>query len=265
MKIVTDGIQIQYALEGPPEAPVVTFSHSLAADLSMWDAQARALAGEYRILRYDIRGHGGSQAPPGPYTVGQLAGDVRGLLAALDIERTHFVGLSLGGMIGQILALESPQLLRSLALCDTTGRVPAASRPAWDERIAIARREGLDPLVEPTLERWFTPPFFQEQPDEAERVRRMMRGTSVVGYIGCCEAIADFDVADRLASVRTPTLIVVGEDDPGTPVAVAEALHRHIIDSELVILPGARHLSNMEQPQAFNRALTSFLSRTPLR
>jgi 3-oxoadipate enol-lactonase len=262
MGIVVEGNEIHHSVEGPAQAPVVTFSHSLATDLTMWDAQVAALVETYRIVRYDIRGHGGSQAPPGPYTVGQLAADVRGLLAALAIERTYFVGLSLGGMIGQVLALESPELLRGLALCDTSGRVPAESRPAWEERIATARRGGLGPLVEPTLERWFTPHFFRERPAEAERIRQMLRGTSVEGYTGCCEAIARFDVADRLPSIEVPTLIVVGEEDPGTPVAVAESLHRSIARSELVVLPGARHLSNVEQPAAFNQALTGFLART---
>lgn len=261
MKIVANGVELHCLLEGPEAAPVVTFGNSLATDLHLWDAQADALRDRYRVLRYDTRGHGRSAAPPGPYGLRELAGDAIALLDALDIERTHFVGLSLGGMVGQVLGLERPDRLRSLALCDTTSRVPAEARAVWRERIAAVLQGGLEPLVEPTVERWLGPGFRRERPDAAERVRRMIRGTSPEGYAGCCHAIAELDLTDRLPGLRVPTLVVVGEDDPGTPVAAAQSLQRAIPGAELAVLPGARHLSNVEQAEAFNRALVDFLAR----
>ncbi|GIX49775.1 MAG: 3-oxoadipate enol-lactonase [Candidatus Tectimicrobiota bacterium] len=261
MQITVNGIRMNYTLEGPETAPVVTLSHSLAANLTMWDPQVPALTSRYRVLRYDTRGHGGTEAPPGPYTLELLVEDVRALLQALGITRTHFVGLSMGGMIGQLLALQSPQLLQSLVLCDTTSRVPPEAKPTWEERIRTAQTQGLAPLVEPTLERWFTAPFRQQHPEVVDKVRAMIRATPPAGYIGCCHAIAALDLTDRLPAITVPTLVIVGEEDPGTPVAASQVIHQQIKGSELVVLKGAAHLSNMEQPQAFNEALLAFLDR----
>jgi len=170
MRVSANGISMHYTLNGPASAPVVTLSHSLATDLSMWEPQVAPLTGRYRVLRYDTRGHGGTDAPAGPYTLAQLADDARALLQALGIERTHFVGLSMGGMIGQQLGLRCPELLRSLVLCDTSSRVPAEARPAWDERIGVAEREGMAPHVEPTIGRWFTPSFAAAHRDVVDRM-----------------------------------------------------------------------------------------------
>ncbi len=165
MKISANGIQVNYTLEGPADGPVVTMSHSLATDLSMWDLQAKALARRYRVLRYDTRGHGGTEAPAGAYTLSQLAEDARALLRALGIARTHWIGLSMGGMIGQSLALSSPELLQSLSLCDTSSRIPADMKHLWDERIATVEAKGMEPMVEPTVARWFTPKFIETRKD----------------------------------------------------------------------------------------------------
>jgi 3-oxoadipate enol-lactonase len=261
VKITANGISIHYRLDGPASGPVVTLSHSLAANLSMWDPQVPALGSRYRVLRYDTRGHGGTDAPPGPYSLDQLAEDARALLQALGIARTHFVGLSMGGFIGQILALTYPGMLQRLVLCDTTSRVPPEARPNWDERIRVAETQGMTPHVEPTIGRWFTGPFREERADVVNPVRDMIRGTNPRGYIGCCNAIATLDLTDRLSAVRTPTLIIVGEDDPATPVAASRTIQERIKGSELVILKSASHLSNLEQAEAFNRAVTAFLAR----
>lgn len=261
MKITANGISINYQLEGPADAPVVTLSHSLATNLSMWDPQIAALTSRYRVLRYDTRGHGGTDAPEGPYSLEQLAEDARALLQALGIPRTHFIGLSMGGFIGQILALNYPHMLHGLILCDTSSRVPAEAKPTWDERIRVARTQGMEPHVEPTIGRWFTAPFRERRPDVVSPVRAMIRGTSARGYIGCCQAIAALDLTDRLHAITMPTLIIVGEDDPGTPVAASRTIHERIKGSELVILKSASHLSNMEQPEAFNRAVGTFLAK----
>lgn len=261
MKITANGISMNYTLEGPTSAPVVTLSHSLATNLSMWDPQVPALTSRYRVLRYDTRGHGGSDAPEGAYSLEQLAEDARALLRGLGIARTHFIGLSMGGFIGQILALKHPQLLHSLVLCDTTSRVPADARPMWKERIRVANTQGMEPHVEPTIGRWFTAPFREQHPEVVNPVRAIIRATNSAGYIGCCHAIAALDLADRLQAITVPTLIIVGEDDPATPVAASRTIHERIKGSELVILKSASHLSNMEQPEAFNRAVTAFLGK----
>ena len=261
MKITANGISINYTLGGPASAPVVTLSHSLATNLSMWDPQIPALTSRYRVLRFDTRGHGGTDAPEGAYSLDQLAEDTRVLLQTLGIARTHFIGLSMGGFIGQILALTYPQMLQSLVLCDTTSRVPPDATPMWDERIRAAQAHGMEPHVEPTIGRWLTAPFREQRPDVVDRVRAMIRATNPAGYIGCCHAIAALDLTDRLQAIAAPTLVIVGEEDPGTPVAASRTIHERIKGSELVILKSASHLSNMEQPEAFNRAVTTFLAR----
>lgn len=261
MNITVNGLNVHYMLEGPAAAPVLTLSHSLATDLSMWEPQMPALTARYRVLRYDTRGHGGTEAPAGPYTLETLTEDARGLLQALRITRTHFMGLSMGGMIGQLLALQAPQILHSLVLCDTMSRVPTEAKPLWDERIHTAETRGMEPLVQPTLERWFTAPFREQGNDVIDQVRTMIRTTPTRGYTGCCHAIAALNLTERLKAITLPTLVVVGEDDPATPVAASRVIQEQIQGSELVILKSAAHLSNMEQPQAFTQAVTAFLAR----
>jgi len=256
MKISANGITVNYSLDGPAHAPVVTLSHSLATDLSMWDGQMAALTARYRVLRYDTRGHGGTEAPTGAYTLDQLATDARTLLSALGIPRTHWVGLSMGGMIGQTLNLASPGLFASLTLCDTSSRVPPEAKPLWAERIKMAETQGMEPLVEPTIGRWFTAPFVASHKDVVDGVRTMIRATKPAGYSGCCHAIAALDLTDKIAAIKAPTLIVVGEEDQGTPVAASRTIHERIGGSQLVIIKSAAHLSNVEQPEEFTRALT---------
>ena len=261
MRITANGITMHYTLNGPAAAPVVTLSHSLATDLGMWEPQMAVLAARYRVLRYDTRGHGGTDAPAGPYSLEQLSEDAAALLRVLGIERTHFIGLSMGGMIGQLLALNHPEMLRTLILCDTSSRVPSEARPMWDERIRTAEQQGMEPHVEPTIGRWFTAPLLKERPDVVDRVRGMIRQTKPQGYIGCGHAIKLLDLTDRLSAVSVPTLVVVGEEDPGTPIAASRAIHERITGSELAILKSASHLSNIEQPEAFNQAVTAFLAK----
>lgn len=260
MRVVANGIVTRYALDGPADAPVVTLSHSLAASLEMWEPQLPALAGRYRVLRYDTRGHGGSEIPPGPYSLDMLADDVLDLLRVLGIERTHFMGLSMGGMIGQTVALRRPAVLRSLVLADTSSRIPPESGPLWDERIALAESQGMAALAEGTLQRWFTAPFIAHAPQVVDDVRMLIRTTAPQGFAGCSHAIRKLDYAARLGEIRVPTLIVVGADDLGTPVAASEFMHAGIAGSKLVVLPSAAHLSNIEQAGAFNAAVTEFLA-----
>jgi len=221
VKTTANGIRVNYALDGPANAPVLTLSHSLATDNSMWDPQIPELTKRWRVLRYETRGHGATEAPAGAYSLDQLASDAIALLDALGIEQTHWLGLSMGGMIGQTLALKAPQRLRGVILADTSSRVPPEMRSAWADRIKIAETQGMEPLVEPTIARWFTEPFRASRADVMDRVRTMIRSTDPRGYAGCCHAIAALNLTDRLGEITRPTLVIVGEDDPGTPVAAA--------------------------------------------
>ena len=259
MKVKANGIDINYTIEG--EGPVVTFSHSLACHLGMWDEQARALKDRFRVLRFDTRGHGQTSAPAGAYSLDQMADDLFGLLGALGIKETHFVGLSMGGMIGQVFALSHPAMVQSLVLCDTTSRYPAATAPIWEDRIRTVEAKGMEPLVGPTLERWFTAPFRTRRPDLMQEVGAMIRNTPAQGYIGCCHAIPKIDVTDRLGAVRCPALVIVGEEDLGTPVEMSRQIHAALPSAELAILRSASHLSNLEQPAEFTRVLSAFLDK----
>lgn len=259
MKLSANGIDIHYAIEG--SGPVVTFSHSLACHLGMWDAQVEALKDRYRVLRFDTRGHGQTSAPAGAYSLDQLAEDLRGLLTGLGIAQTHFVGLSMGGMIGQVFALKYPAMVQSLVLCDTTSRYPVEAASIWEERIRAVGASGMEPMVQPTLERWFTAPFRATHQAAMEQVGAMIRNTPAQGYIGCCHAIPKIDVTDRLRELRCPALVIVGEHDPGTPVAMARQIQAALPSAELAILPSASHLSNLEQPGEFNRVLSGFLDK----
>ena len=261
MKVKANGIQLNYEVEG--EGPWVVFSHSLACNLAMWDEQTATLKRRYKVLRFDTRGHGGSDAPAGAYTLEQLADDLHGLLAALSVTQPHFVGLSMGGMIGMTYALKYPGKLKSLVLCDTSSRIGPEAQPVWEERIKTATQSGMEPLVEPTLKRWFTEPFLAKRPAVVEGVARMIRSTPAVGYAGCCHAIPKIDVTDRLKQIGCATRVIVGEQDVGTPVAMSRAIHEAIPGSDLVIIPNASHLSNLEQPAAFDQALLDFLPRVP--
>ena len=259
MKTKTNGIETNYVIEG--DGPWLTMSHSLASNLTMWDEQAKLLARKFKVLRYDTRGHGGSSAPPGPYTLDQLADDAKALFDALGIRQTHWVGLSMGGMIGETFALKHPGFFQSLVLADTTARRPPNAEQMWGERIQIAETKGMDALVEGTLARWFTEPYRQSRKDVMERIGGHIRSTPVEGFVGCCQAIAKVDVLDRLQEIKCPVLVIVGEEDHGTPPEMARAIHANLPGSELVLIPNAAHFSNVEQEQAFNDALLPFLDR----
>ncbi len=259
MKLTANGIQIHYTLEG--EGPVVTLSHALGTNLSLWDDQARVLKGRYRVLRFDTRGHGQTSTPPGAYTLDQMADDLRGLLTGLGVKETHFVGISMGGMIGQVFTLKHPEMVLSLALCDTTSRYASDALAAWQERIRAVEAKGMEAMVEPMLQRWFTAPFRERRRDVMERIAAMLRTTPPQGYVGCCHALPKINTTDRLGAVRCPAVVIVGEEDPGAPVEVARAIHAALPIAELGILRSASHLSNVEQPEEFNRVLLGFLDK----
>jgi len=259
VRITANGLRINWQLTGPENAPVVVLSHSLGSSGIMWDWQVPMFVERFRVLRYDTRGHGGTDAPAGPYHLDSLGDDAIGLLDALDIQRVHWVGLSMGGMIGQNLALRHPQRLDSLVLCDTTSEVPPEARATWDERIATAEMHGLEPLCAGTMERWFTPAFLERNPEEVQVIRQQFLQTPTSGYVGCCQAICELDYTDRLSSIALPVQIIVGAQDPSAPPSVSEMMQERISGAALTVIDDAAHLSNVEQPRAFNNAAMRFL------
>jgi 3-oxoadipate enol-lactonase len=260
MKTHANGIEMNYELHGKEGAPWLVLSHSLACSVHMWDPQIAALKERYRILAYDTRGHGGTEAPKGEYSLEMLADDLNALMKTLGVTNPHYCGLSMGGMIGQTFALKHPGVLRSLTLADTTSRYPAEAWPQWQERIRTAQAQGMAPLAQPTLERWFTEPFRKSNAAAVEAIRKLILATPVAGYVGCCYAIPKINLTARLKEIRCPLLVIVGEQDPGTPPAMAREIHDNAPGSKLALLPQAAHLSNLEQPERFTRALADFLS-----
>jgi len=259
MKATVNGNEVYYELHGKEGAPWLTLSHSLACSVRMWDEQIATFKDRFRILAYDTRGHGQSAAPAGDYTLEQLADDLKGLLDHLKITQTHYCGLSMGGMIGQTFALKYPGRLQTLVLADTSSRIPPEVGQMWEDRIKTAQSQGMQALVQPTLERWFTPAYRDAHPETMKRVGALIANTPVPGYVGCCRAIPKLDLTARLKEITVPIQIIVGADDQGTPVAMSKAIHDNAPGSRLDILPSAAHLSNIEQPKAFDRALGEFL------
>jgi 3-oxoadipate enol-lactonase len=251
-----NGIQTRYTLAGKAGAPVVMLSHGLAADLTMWEPQLDVLARSFSVLSYDIRGHGGSSATPGDYSLALLAQDAVALLDHLGIGQVHYVGLSLGGMIGQQLGAWHGERLASLALCATTSGAPKAS---WDARVREARAVGVAPLAETTVDRWVTPSFKREQPELMAKMRAMVLGTSLDGYAGSAAAIRDMELAAVLHRIAVPTLVVAGEEDTSTPLPVLEQIARAIPGAQLLTVAKAAHMPTLERPDLCNPALERFL------
>lgn len=252
-----DGCKIAYRLDGPESAPVLLLSNSLGTTRDMWSAQMEAFSSTHRLLRYDSRGHGASQAPPGAYSIDRLGRDAVELVDHLGLARVDFCGLSIGGMVGQWLALRAPARLGRLVLANTSAFIgPTAS---WDDRIAAIRRAGLAAIAEAVVERWFTTEFQMAHPDAVAPVRQSLLATDVGGYAGCCSAIRDMDMRRAIALIDVPTLIICGDADPATPPPHSEQLAAAISGARLVRLKAA-HLSNIEQPAPFAQAVIEFLS-----
>lgn len=258
-QITVNGVSHYYELTGPSRAPVIAFSHSIGTSLHLWDAQVAAFAGRYRCLRYDTRGHGRSEVRDAPATADDLADDLAGLLDALGIERASVVGLSLGGMVGQAFALRHPNRLDRLALLATSAEMP---RPFWLERVASVRADGLAPLADITMvPRWFTAAYAAVRPDVVGGFRERFLKTDRAGYSVAAAVIAELDLLDRIHAIRAPTLIMVGADDPATPVAMAETIRSRIPHAEMVVVPAASHLVAVEQAEIVNGYLAAFLER----
>jgi len=258
MKAKVNGIEVNYEIYGSESAPWLTFSHSLACSLRMWDGQVAEFKDRFRILVYDTRGHGGSEAPKGPYSLDMLAEDLRQLLAELRIKRTHYVGLSMGGMIGQVVALTDPGVFDRVVLADTGHTQTPETRKQWDERIKTAETKGMQPLVQGTLERWFTEPFRKGKPEIVKKIADLIQSTPVPGYVGCCHAISNLNTTARLKEIKRPVLAIAGEQDAAAPGT--RYIGENVPGAKLVMIPQAAHIANIEQAEAFNRALREFLS-----
>ncbi len=240
--------RLEHRFDGPEDAPVVVLSGSLGTTMAVWDAQVPTLAGRYRVLRYDHRGHGGSEVPPGPYAIEDLGRDLLALLDEHDIARVSFCGLSIGGMVGLWLGAEAPERVERLALLCTSARLGAPEW--WDERIAAIRRAGVESIADAVVERWFTEDFAARQPEIVARRRAELVATPLEGYAGCCAAIRDFDLRDRLAAIEAPTLVLAGLQDTATPVEHQARIAAGIAGAQLCVLDRAAHLAAVEQGPA---------------
>ena len=257
MKIKANGITFNCQVDGRESAPWLVLSNSLATNLSMWDGQVEAFKDRFRILRYDQRGHGRTDAPGGPYNFDQLVADVAALYDAFGISRAHFVGLSMGGMTGIALASKHPQKVDTLIACDCGPASTPQSAQQWEERIQVARDKGMEALVEPTVGRWFVPAFLGSHKAVVDKVRQMIRTTPANGFIGCASALSDFDLRPGLGAVNAPTLFLCGNKDAALPGT--KALHAGLHGSKMIEVENAGHIANMENHADFTRAMMDFL------
>lgn len=257
-RIRAGDVELQTRIDGH-EGPWVILAHALGANLSLWDDTARHLASRYRVLRFDLRGHGGSDAPVGAYTMARLADDVVALMDALDIAQAHFCGVSVGGMVAQTLGVRHAGRLLSLTLVDTIHHTPVEAHPMWANRIGQVEAHGMAGVVAATMERWLTQPFRERHPEVVDRIGQMLRATPVHGFVGVAQAIIAFDLADAIERIHCPTLVVVGADDEGSPVSMAESIAGKIHGAKLEVLSDAAHLSFIEQPERFHAIFDAFL------
>jgi 3-oxoadipate enol-lactonase len=262
MLLTFDKRHIYYDLIGAESGPIVCFTHSLASDSGMWAEQMPALLGAgFRVLRLDMRGHGGSDVVAGDYSMEQLAGDVAAALEVLGVRQVHYIGLSIGGMIGQAFALGHAARIKSLMLCDTMPQTPAGAKELWVPRIdAVRKANSLVPLADSTMERWFTNAFKPRNSQRWQQIRDTVAATPPQGFLGCAAAILNFDFTARLSSIRLPALVVCGADDPGTPPAGNRRIAESIPGARYEEIAASRHFPNVEQAETFNRIMMGWLN-----
>lgn len=257
-------IELAYELTGPANAPVVCLNHCFASGLAYWDGHMAAFEG-FQVLRFDARGHGRSDAPPGPYSLEMMAGDLAGLLDALDIERAHIVGVSMGGQIAQTFALACPERLASLILVNTTSEYEDEQVSLWRERAEIALAEGMGPLQGPLMERWFTPDAAAARTPGYVYMEDAISNFRPESFHAAASAMCELATTPRLPEIQAPTLVIGTPEDPGARKEVTEAMARLIPNARLEWLTPARHLSSLEHPERFNALVSAFLSAQPSR
>ncbi|WP_347456834.1 3-oxoadipate enol-lactonase [Acinetobacter thermotolerans] len=249
--------QINYQTFGDASKPALVFSNSLGTKYSMWLPQIDHFQQDYYVICYDTRGHGGSEAPQGPYSLEQLGQDVVNLLDHLNIAKATFCGISMGGLTGQWLAIHKPERFSQVIVCNTAAKI--GQEQAWQDRAALVREQGLTPIAATAASRWFTDPFIQSNPAVVAELSNDLGAGSPEGYANCCEALAKADVREQLSSIQIPVLIIAGQQDPVTTVADGQFMQQRIANSQLFEI-NASHISNIEQPEAFNRAVQNFLA-----
>lgn len=252
-----NGIDVFYLTDGDAHKPAIVFSNSLGTDHSMWDGQIEALRRDFYVIRYDTRGHGLTAAPKGPYTITQLANDVVGLLDYLGIDKAFFCGISMGGLIGQWLAVNMPEKIEALVIANTAPKI--GTELAWSERAALVRKEGLINIADSAPSRWFTPEFYGASPATVNELLVNLKNMNADGYASCCEALAIEDLRGSIAKISTPTLIIGGDKDPVTTLDDAQYMHSQIKGSQVIAIP-ASHISNIEAEVEFNQAIKQFFA-----
>ena len=259
------GSHLAASIEGPDGAPVVILANPIGTTRAIWDAQVRLLRDDFRLLRFELRGHGEpgarSDAPPGPYSVADLGTDVLGLMREAGIPAAAYCGISLGGMIGLWLAANAPDRIRSLIVC-CTAITPMPSRQAWLDRAALVRTAGMTAIREMMPPRWFTPDFIVRQPGAVTAAMDMLLGTDPQGYAGCGEAIADLDLRPALGSIKAPTLVIAGADDVAAPPWQGAQTALGIAESRLTVIRGSAHLAPYQTPGPVNAAILAHLADT---
>jgi len=251
-------LRLAASLDGPPGAPVLVLGNSIGTTRAVWDPQARALGARFRLLRFEYPGHGGSAAPPGPYSIGDLAGGVLALLDDYQVESASYCGISLGGMVGIWLAAHAPERISALGLCCTSAYLAPASM--WAERAEMVRSAGMGPVADQAAGRWFTPAFRQRDPAAVAVIVNAMRRVDPEGYAGCCDAIGGMDQRGSLGSITASALVIAGAEDPATPPWHGAVIAAGIAGSRLRVIRGASHLANVSQPGEVTAALLSHLT-----
>lgn len=259
MQVKNNDVNFNCRIEGREGAPWVVLGHGLATDHTAWDELAAALTPRYRVLRYDVRGHGNTPATPGEYTLPMLVNDVVGLMDALGIDKAHYCGLSMGGMVGEGLALDHPQRIKSASVCDAPHTATPAFSKAWYDRIAQVRQGGIEAIVESTVTRWSSAGLAERRPDLLDRMRKMIRNTSADGYCGCAAALAGLNYGPRLSQAKVPMQFITGAEDHGAPPENARQMHAMVPGSRVLEIENAGHISNIERPEIFNAAVLGLI------
>jgi 3-oxoadipate enol-lactonase len=251
--------EVSHELLGPERGSVVVLSCSLGTDRTMWDPQTPALAQRHRVLRYDLRGHGASPAPPGPYSIADLGGDLLALLDRLEIERATLCGVSIGAMTTIWVAANAPERVERVVLCCTSAHFPPQAQDVYRDRAQTVLEQTVEPVADGALERWFTPAFREANPELMARVRRGLTETSRAGYAGCCEALAALDLRPSLSSITAPALVIAGAEDPATPPDHGRLIADGIAGARFELIAGAAHLANIEKADQVTGLITSFI------
>jgi 3-oxoadipate enol-lactonase len=261
MRANINGIDMTYDVSGPATAPAVVLHHPLATNLSFWDEATAALNTTYRVIRFDARGHGKTEATVGRYDFKTLAQDVVSLMDHVGVKKAQFVGLSMGGMVAQALGLHHPARFSSLSIVSSSSKTAEAMRHLWSDRVVVARETGMASQVEPAMQRWLAAANRTGRPDLMARCATMITSTPLEGYAGWCGCLEMLDFTEKLSGITLPTKVIVGAEDQATPVAASETIQRHIAGAELAIIPGVSHMLAIENPAAFHAELLPFLAK----